>query len=566
MTQSTICAEFDPLAFRAQFPLFAQAENARLVYLDNAATTQKPQCVIDAITQFYLHGNANAHRASHRLARAATDMLEQVREKTARWINAGSSAEIVFCRGATEGLNLLAHGLTQALRAGDEIILSVAEHHANLVPWQMAAQRHGLVLKFVPLRDGALDFDRLPALLGERTRIVALTAASNALGFCVDVAALARAVKTRAPDIVLVVDAAQAIAHATVDVTQWNCDFLVASAHKFYGPTGIGFVYGRSNLWQVMPPWQGGGEMIDSVTLQSTTFAAPPHRFEAGTSALASIAGLGAAIDFLRQQPRAAMQRHEAQLVYAMHERLARLPWLQLLSSAPGNVGMAAFRARDDVGIDHGDIALWLDGHDIAVRSGTHCAQPLVQQLGGAWLRASVAAYNTVDDIARLCDALACLPLPSRAQSAAAAAATDAPATDDLAGLSLDALTATRGWQARYALLLQWGERLAPKPAIRRETNRVAGCEAAVWLVHHRQGERHRFAIDSDARVIRGLAVLLLLLIDARSDAELAALDLPATLQALGLARHLSPSRVNGFRALVDQALRLAGHAGHAAG
>lgn len=557
MREQKDAAVFDAEAFRRQFPLFAQTENSHLVYLDNAATTQKPQAVIDAITQFYLHGNANAHRSSHRLARAATAMLEQVREKVARFINAQAADEIVFCRGATEGLNLLASSLTQQLQAGDEILLSVAEHHANLVPWQMAAQRHNLVLKFLPLRDdgNGLAIERIAGMLTTRTRIVALTAASNALGFEVDITQVSDAL--HGSGALLVVDAAQAMAHGAVDVQQWNCDFMVCSAHKFYGPTGVGFVYGKRQHWRDLPPWQGGGEMIESVTLEQSRYAAPPHRFEAGTSALAPIAGLGAAIDFLTAQPRTAMQRHEQQLLRQLHAGLEALDGIDVISSSQHNVGIVAFRPRAASGLTSDDLATWLDGHDIAVRCGAHCAQPLVRQLNGAWLRASVAAYNTPADIVRLLDCAA--QAPTQAVAGHVAGAT-AYGHDNLEGLDLEALHAARGWQARYSLLLQWGDqRLAVKPGIRNEAHLIRGCETQAWLAHWQEGSRHRFAIDAESRVIKGLGVLLLLLIDGRSSEQIAAIDLSATFAELGLTRHLSASRVNGFQALVTQALQLAG-------
>jgi cysteine desulfurase / selenocysteine lyase len=564
----TADALFDAEAFRRQFPLFAQAENAQLVYLDNAATTQKPQMVIDAVAGFYLHSNANAHRSSHRLARAATSMLEQVREKVARHMSASSADEIVFCRGATEGLNLLAASLTQQLRPGDEIILSVAEHHANLVPWQMAAQRHGLQLKFLPLREdgNGIAIDRISELLTARTRIVSLTAASNALGFAVDIAQVAHLIRDSKAALrdgdtvyrkaVLVVDAAQAMAHADIDVQQWACDFLVCSAHKFYGPTGIGFIYGRRQLWCDLPPWQGGGEMIDTVTLEQSHYAAPPHRFEAGTSALSAIAGLGATIDFLATQPRAAMRQHEQQLVRQLHAGLQAMEWIDVISSPDDNVGIAAFRPRVQSALSSDDLAAWLDGHDIAVRCGSHCAQPLVRQLQGAWLRASVAGYNTQADIQYL---LHCIATAPRQVAATPTSVLADVVHDDLSGLDLAVLRNARGWQARYGLLLQWGdERLVSKPQIRSDVCLVRGCETQAWLAHWQEGERHRFAIDAESRVIRGLGVLLLLLIDGRSSAEIRTADLPAVFAELGLARHLSVSRVNGFQSLVQQALRLA--------
>jgi sulfur transfer protein SufE len=342
------------------------------------------------------------------------------------------------------------------------------------------------------------------------------------------------------------------MAHGAIDVRQWNCDFMVCSAHKFYGPTGIGFVYGKRSHWRELPPWQGGGEMIETVTLEQARYAAPPHRFEAGTAALAPIAGLGAVIDFLAAQPRAAIRRHEQQLLQQLHAGLQALDWIEVISSAHDNVGIAAFRPRAASGLASDDLAAWLDGHEIAVRCGSHCAQPLVRQLQGAWLRASVAAYNTQADVERLLDCIAAAPGLWRTTGVA----------DDLGGLDLDMLRSARGWQARYALLLQWGERLVSRPELRTDANLVRGCETQAWLAHWRQGGRHRFAIDAESRVIRGLGVLLLLLIDDRSGEEIAATDLPAVFAELGLTRHLSASRVNGFQSLVQRALQLAGVTG----
>ncbi len=546
--------KFDPQQFKAQFPLFNQPENQQLVYLDNAATTQRPQAVIDAISHFYCHDNANTHRSSHRLARQATAMVERCRDKAVHFLGAEKTEEVIFCRGATEALNLLAHSLGENLQAGDEIILSTAEHHANLVPWQMLAQRCGVKLCFVEDKQGVVCIEQLANLLSERTRIVSITAASNALGIRTDLAELKRQVKTR-DEIVWIVDAAQLAAHEVIDVKAIGCDFLVCSAHKFYGPTGIGLLYGRASRLAQLPPWQGGGEMITQVELQTSTYADAPHRFETGTSSLAAIAGLEAAFDWWQQQDRVAMLSYEQDLTAYLYSSLATINAINILSSGKNNVGVVAFVPAADVkkNTSTADIAHWLDEHDIAVRVGHHCAMPLIDRLGvGATLRVSVCAYNSFTDVDRLCEVLRSLP-----QVSESTCTKPAQENFNINQFSLGELKGLRSWQKRYKLLLQWGESLETQPAIRQDSNLVKGCEVDAWLVHHCDGDRHYFDIASDSRVVRGLAVLLLVFIQGRTAEEIQRLDLKLVFTELGLEKHLSPSRSNGFWALVKRALLL---------
>ncbi|MFA0810141.1 aminotransferase class V-fold PLP-dependent enzyme [Microbulbifer epialgicus] len=542
---------FSAEEFKRQFPLFAQEENSELVYLDNAATTQKPMSVINAIRDYYIHSSANTHRSSHRLARKSTEMVECVRKKAAQFVNAVSEKEIIFCRGATEALNLLAHCLCSEMEPGDEIVISTAEHHANIVPWQMAAERHRLTIRYVPDIAGIPQFDRLGEVLNERTRVVSLTGGSNAIGLRPDLAAISQSL--RHVQVKWIVDGAQLAAHEEIDVRKIGCDFFVCSAHKFYGPSGIGFLYGREGLLESMPPWLGGGEMISKVEPQTSGYADLPHKFEAGTSSLAALAGLGAALDFLAQQDRKAMAEHEQKLVHYLHRKLAASPDFRLISQASHNLGIVAFVPV------HGsatDLMHWLDERDIAVRVGHHCAQLLGRASGNlVTVRASVAAYNTDSDIRTFLQALEDFCEVQQQAVIAHEYESDSWTRDDFSMLLLERLASQHNWQGRYRELLLWSKVVSSKPEIRHQENLVSGCESEAWLVHREKGGRHFFGLDSDSRVVKGLGALLLSQIDGRTLEEISALDLPQLFKELGLSKHLSQSRTNGFYALMRRAM-----------
>lgn len=544
---------FNASAFKQQFPIFSHPENEGLVYLDNAATTQRPQCVIDAITDFYSRYNANTHRSSHRLSRQATVMVEQARSAAMAFLSAARPEEVIFTSGATDALNLLAGSLTQRLSPGDEIVLSPVEHHANLVPWQMAAQRHGLVLKFLPTLD---DSESWREVVTDRTSIVSMTAASNATGQRLPMASLKAMLPERA---LLLVDASQILAHESVDVVAMGCDFLVGSAHKFYGPTGVGLLYGRYEQLQNMPPWKGGGEMIERVDWLSSEYTLPPHRFEAGTSPLAAISGLNACLSWLQAQDRGEMARYESLLNRYLHTELAALERdlpIRLLTDFNHNVGIAAIAPTPAAGVAAADIGDWLDEQDIAVRVGHHCAQPYIDSLGtGSTLRVSLAAYNNRSDVDRLVQALKTMPYEKTGRVASPMVVGDQVFADDLSSADVAQLRQQASWQKRYRQLTRWSTLMSRKPSIRTDENRVSGCETDVWLVHRQLGDRHEFAIDTDSRVIQGLGVLLLLCINGCRRAELLALDMEQLFADLGLSKYLSPSRSNGFRALLDAAI-----------
>jgi len=392
---------FDAYALRSQFPLFSR--EPALIYLDNAATTQKPCCVLEAERAFYETANANVHRASYQLAATATQAYESARVVVARFINAGDPAQIVFTRGATEAINLVAHswGASQ-LRTGDEILISTLEHHANIVPWQMIAKQTGAVIRPVPvLANGEFDLAAFQALLNPATRLVAITQASNAIGTQPPLASIIPAAHALGARVL--VDGAQAIAHQPVDVQTLDADFYVFSGHKTYGPTGIGVLYAKRELLIDMPPWMGGGEMIETVRFDGTTYAPPPARFEAGTPPIAQAVGLAAALDWLQNLDSAALGAHEHALRARLQDGLAKLAGVHSIGPAHGSLLSLNFDAAHPF-----DVAQFLDARHIAVRVGHHCAQPLFQALNlSGSLRISLAAYNTVEDIDALLAALA---------------------------------------------------------------------------------------------------------------------------------------------------------------
>lgn len=390
---------------RSQFPALAQEVNGHpLVYLDNAATTQKPQAVLDAINHYYRADNANVHRAAHALSDRATRAFEDARETVARFINAPRSHEVIWTRGTTEAINLVAQswGVSE-LRAGDEVVLSTLEHHANIVPWQLVAQRTGAVIRVIPLDErGNLDMAAYLAMLGPRTRLVSVAHVSNALGTVNPVEQIVAAAK--AVGALTLIDGAQAVAHLEVDVQAIGCDFYAFSGHKLYGPTGIGVLWGRTELLERMPPWQAGGEMIDRVSFSGTTFNSLPFKFEAGTPHIAGAIGLAAAIDFVMEQDRGLLASHEEALTDYLVAGLRQVPGLHLVGEPGQRAGAVSFLLED---IHPQDAATLLDMQGIALRVGHHCAMPLMDSLGiGGTIRASLACYNNRDDVDALLAAL----------------------------------------------------------------------------------------------------------------------------------------------------------------
>jgi len=383
-----------------EFPIFDQPVNGKpLTYLDNAASTQKPLAVIEAMDDCYRHHYSNIHRGVHYLSQQLSARYDAVRAQVARFINASRAEEIIFTKGTTEALNLLASSLGElVLKPGDRVLLTALEHHANIVPWQRACQRFGADLVVVPIDDdGALDTSHFDELL-DGVKIFSAALVSNALGSINDLAPLIARAKARG--IITVVDAAQAIAHMPLDVQALGCDFLAFSAHKHYGPTGVGVLYGRYDLLDAMPPYQSGGDMILSVSFERTLYAAPPAKFEAGTPPIVEVIGLGAALDWLASKGVATLGAHEETLRVAAEAALRELPGLRIIGTAPHKAAVISFTLD---GIHPHDAGTVLDQHGVAVRVGQHCAEPVMRRFGvPATIRASFAAYNDHDDIDRL--------------------------------------------------------------------------------------------------------------------------------------------------------------------
>jgi cysteine desulfurase/selenocysteine lyase len=385
--------------WRRRFPILrARVHGKPLVYLDNAATTQKPQAVIDAVSRFYAQDNANVHRGVHALSQRATDAFEAARSRVQVFLHAAAPAEIVFVRGATEAINLVAQSFARPLLVpGDEILVSAMEHHSNIVPWQQVCRQTGAVLKVVPINEaGEFRFSEYERLLGARTRLVAVTHVSNALGSVTDIARVSAL--AHAKGIPVLVDGAQAIAHVRVDVRALDCDFYVFSGHKCFGPTGIGVLYGKRERLEAMPPWQAGGDMVRSVSFDGTEYMPIPHRFEAGTPDIAGAIGLGAALNFVSAIGLEAIAAHEQRLLHHASAGIGRIPGVRIVGTTRHKASILSF-VMD--GVHPHDIGSILDREGIAIRTGHHCAMPAMQHFGlpSGTARASFALYNTLEEV-----------------------------------------------------------------------------------------------------------------------------------------------------------------------
>ncbi|SEQ67351.1 cysteine desulfurase [Amphritea atlantica] len=552
---------------RQQFPALQQQINDHpLIYLDNAATSQKPEAVIKTVEQFYRTQNANVHRGAHQLSERATSAFEAARSTVKQFLNATSEQEIIWTRGTTEGINLIAQSYARPLlQPNDEILLTELEHHANIVPWQIVAQQTGALIRVVPIHDnGDLNLQRFSELLNEKTRIVSLTHISNALGTINPVAGLVR--QAKAIGATVVIDGAQAVPHLEVDVQRLGCDFYLFSGHKLFAPTGIGVLYGRKPLLEAMPPWQSGGEMINHVSFSSgTTYNGLPFKFEAGTPNISGALGLAEAIRFLTALDRKALARHERALMNKAVDLCAMIPGFKRIGSPTACASILSFQLESH---HQQDVGLMLDQQGIALRTGHHCAMPLMARLGlPGTIRASFCFYNTLDEVERLAQALEQI---SQGGSFAVAETVSAQSIFDDSPFGreirdpeiLTQLTALKSWNDRYREIMQLGKHLpAFTSSMKHEQYRISGCESDAWLrvIRDDQGALW-FAADSDARIIRGLIALVLAALNGRLPEDILAFDIEGYFDQLNLTRHLSPSRGNGLKAIIEavreQALR----------
>ncbi|MBA4502578.1 SufS family cysteine desulfurase [Marinobacterium marinum] len=536
----------DPKRWRRDFPLLSvRAHGQPLVYLDNAATTQKPRTVIDTVSRFYKTGNANVHRGSHALSAQATAAFEQARSTVAHWLGIEDSATLIWTRGTTEAINLVAHSWgAQHLRKGDLILLMQSAHHANIVPWQMLAASREVRIEAIPLQaDGDIDHEAYHRLLEQRPVLVALGQVSNALGTIYPITDLCR--EAKAAGATVLVDGAQALPHFDIDLNTLGCDFYAFSGHKVFGPTGIGALWGRRELLESMPPWQGGGEMIEHVSFDATTYAGLPFKFEAGTPNIAGAIGLSAAIHYLNAQDRVAMDAHEQSLLDHALDCCSQIPGFRPIPSGARRVSLVSFELE---GHHQQDVAHWLDQQGIAVRAGHHCAMPLMQSLGlPGTLRASFAFYNTHQEAEHLALALEQLVQSQK---------TTLPVADLEQSNYQNAIKgvySATDWTSRYQALMRLGQATPPlPPALKQDCYLLPGCESRVWLITELDANGLlNCRADADARILRALLGLLLSQVNGLTPEQLLSTDLEGKLSQLDIQRHLSPSRGNGLRSII---------------
>jgi cysteine desulfurase/selenocysteine lyase len=535
------------LSLRKHFPIFHQgAMDPAWIYFDSAATSQKPQCVIDATEQFYSGQNANVHRASHAMAKQATDRFEQARETLKRFINAASRDEIIWSKGATESINLVATVLGKAyFKAGDEILISALEHHANIVPWQQVAADKGLLLKIMPVDAlGCLLVAEALAMINPNTALVAIGHVSNALGNINPLTQLVSA--ARQVNALVLIDGAQAVGHMPVDVQALDCDFYVFSGHKMFGPTGVGVLYGKKALLENLPPYQFGGEMIEKVSFTASSFQGLPFKYEAGTPNIAGVLGLAAAATFIEQN-RSDIIKQEEQLYHHLLKGLTDIPGIVLWGDTKKSTCIQSFTLEN---INNQDLGLLLNEQDIALRVGHHCAMPLMETLGvEGTLRISLACYNTVEEIDL------CMQALSKA-IAQLRSGLKQPKQGSTTATLANLVTQARSWDETYRQIMLAGKTLALlDPAQRQAECEVMGCESQVWLLCEVQNGAINLTAYSPSKIVRGLLAIMFEPLQGLDPFHVMAFDMSAYLAQLGLAKHLSQSRGNGLNAVMEKIL-----------
>ncbi len=566
-------ANFSLSLFRQQFPILAQAINGKpLVYFDNAASTQKPTAVIDCYQHYYQTSNANVHRASHALSSRATMAYEESRQSLQSFINAKCSKELIWTKGCTESINLVAQSWGRKnLQPDDEIVLTYSEHHANIVPWQIVAEQTGAKIKVMPLTsEGRVDTTKLEEVIGAKTRIVCCAHISNVLGRINPIADVINFAKQH--QALTLIDGAQAIAHLPVDVQALGCDFYVFSAHKMYGPTGVGALYGKREILEKMSPYQAGGEMIKSVSFEQTTFNDLPHKFEAGTPNIAGIIAFGATLKFIKAQQPTVLAQYENSLTQYCFEQLSQVSGLNFIVAGQPDIPVFSFTMT---GQHNHDVAAELDSQGIAVRAGHHCAMPLMQYLNiDGCLRLSLAAYNTIEEIDQAVSALKQISSLNSHDDTVVMANKDLSQSSDKVsdlvvdkikmsemedGISIDEILAlfakAKSWDSKHREIMMLGKKPRTLTAeLKNEQSLISGCESKAWLSYQKDKSGHYiFSGDSDAKVIRGLLTIVLAAVNNKTSEQISAFDMQTYFNEIGLLQHLSPSRGNGLKAIVDK-------------
>lgn len=564
---------FDVARVRLDFPLLQQLVRGKpLVYLDNAATSQKPQAVIDALMNYYRRDNANIHRGVYQLSLSASAAYEEAREAVARFIHAADAHECLFTRGTTESINLVAQTWGRTfLKPGDEILLSQLEHHSNIVPWQMCCEQTGAVIRVVPVDDqGTLLIEEYEKHLSSRTKLVAITHQSNALGSMNDVKQLARLAHERGA--LFLADGAQWVTHHPTDVQDLDVDFYAFSGHKLYGPTGIGVLYGKRTLLEKMPPYQGGGDMIESVSFEKTTYAGLPNKFEAGTPHIAGVIGLHAAIDYLNALGMDNIAAHEASLLRHATERLSEVPGLRIVGTSPRKSSVISFLLESPC-IAPVDVGAELDLDGIAVRTGHHCCQPLMQRLHiTGTIRASLGLYNTVEEIDTLVAALKRIRIKKQAEIPRCAELpmlgdvkypeASAPSPREAAADLVEAFSFLGDWPQRYEYIIDLGRKMLPLPESEKvEANRIKGCQSMVYLSARKQPGSHDvmdFLAYSNADIVSGLIAILQRVYSGQRAKDILAFDVEDFFHRLGIDQNLAMQRRIGLGEMVKRIQHLA--------
>jgi cysteine desulfurase/selenocysteine lyase len=555
---------FNVLKVRRDFPILQSKSNGKsLVYLDNAATSQKPQVVIDAINRYYESQNANIHRGVYQLSQTATAAYEEVRRKVASFINAPEAAECIFTRGTTEAINLVAHSFGRAfLKPGDEILISHLEHHSNIVPWQIVCEMTGAIMRVIPINDaGELEMEEFGKLLSGQTKFVAITHVSNALGTVNDakrICEMAHSIGAR-----VLIDGAQHIAHYPTNVQEIGCDFYCFSGHKMFGPTGVGVLWGRRELLDKMPPYQGGGDMIESVTFEKTTYAQLPNKFEAGTPNIAGAIGLGAAIDYIQSIGFNAFAPYEHELLEYATEQISQISGLRIIGNAKYKASVISF-VIDNPPISSLDVGTLLDAENIAVRTGHHCCQPVMDRFSiPSTARASLAMYNTREDVDALVAGLRKImrrhagdkPISQDSNLRFPAAAGRSP--EAVANEIAEVFEFLAERDAKNEQVLDYAKQL-PRyfDVLKNLTQRVPGCMSQVYMVSRRSpkaSDRFEFIADADADIVRGEIAILEKLFSGQLAKDVLGFDIEAFFNRIGLEHFLTAQRRNGLASMVNR-------------